>query len=74
MYGTGKTTKWTAARYSRRLRNTYLLPHDIGGLHDAARWKAVVSSQQDGLLQCHTQGAAVREKTCGQAYSHQTVQ
>lgn len=41
---------------------TYLFPHDISGLHDAARGKAVVSCQQDSLLQCHTQGAAVNQR------------
>lgn len=40
-------------------KKTYLFPHDISGLHDAARGQAVVTGQQDGLLQCHTQGAAV---------------
>ena len=46
--------------FIRRKKNpTYLFPHDISGLHDAARGQAMVSGQQDGLLQCHTQGAAV---------------
>ena len=42
--------------------NLYLLPHDISGLHYVARGKAVVSSQQDGLFQCHTQSAAVDQR------------
>lgn len=41
------------------MQNTNLFSHDISGLHDAARGEAVVPSQQDGLLQCHTQSAAV---------------
>lgn len=40
----------------------YLLPHDISGLHDAARGQSVVTGQQDGLLQCHTEGAAVAKQ------------
>lgn len=40
---------------------TYLFPHDISGLHDAARRQAMVSGQQDGLFQCHTQSAAVQK-------------
>lgn len=54
----------------RRARlNTHLLPHDIGGLHDAAGGQAVVSGQQDGLLQRRAQRAAVgqRGRTRGQA-------
>ncbi len=55
-----------------RVQNPYLFPHDISGLHDAARRQAVVSGQKDGLLQCHTQGAAVgqRGKTQGQAQTY----
>lgn len=51
------------------VQNPYLFPHDISGLHDAARGQAVVSGQQDGLFQCHTQGAAVGQtgSTYGQA-------
>lgn len=45
------------------LNTTYLFPHDIGGLHDAAGGQSVVTGQQDGLLQCHTEGgAAARER------------
>lgn len=43
-------------------KNAYLFPHDISGLHDAARGEAMVSGQQDGLLQCHAQGAAVGQR------------
>lgn len=47
------------------IETLYLLPHDISGLHDAARGQSVVPGQQDRLLQCHTEGAAVakEEKT-----------
>lgn len=53
---------------------TYLFSHDIGGLHDAARRQTVVSGQEDGLLQRHTQGAAVdhkrntRSSTCNHTF------
>lgn len=46
----------------RQHTHTYLFPHDISGLHDAAGGQPVVSGQQDGLLQCHTQGAAVDQR------------
>lgn len=44
------------------MQNTNLFSHDISGLHDAARREAVVTGQQDGLLQCHTQSAADQTK------------
>lgn len=40
----------------------YLFPHDISGLHDAAGGQSVVSGQQDGLLQRHTEGAAAENE------------
>lgn len=45
-----------------KLLNTrYLFPHDISGLHDAAGGQSVVTGQQDGLLQRHTEGAAAKK-------------
>lgn len=40
----------------------YLFPHDISGLHDTAGGQSVVTGQQDGLLQCHTEGAAAEKE------------
>lgn len=58
-----------AGRKEKLLNHPYLFPHDISGLHDAARRQSVVTGQQDGLLQRHTEGAAVakEEKNEGQS-------
>lgn len=40
------------------MHGPYLLPHDVRGLHDAARRQTVVPGEQNGLFQSDTESAA----------------